>query len=231
MDATGASAAELDTGTTFAPTSSDVAPADPRAVAGNEAAGHLLGAKATCRDGVGTIHAYTSAPAQELELRMVPVFRAPAQPNGHWVQARESIVLNPLLHAPGSAPYYWTADVALGDTTCDDWKAQLEEVRARFDHRFEIGSLADRALFGFEPKPVLDSDIAPIRDAASADHDRAVIDPSTDTTGGHGATFGFEPKPVPQGEVAHVNGAASADHDQVQVDPSIDVATITDVAH
>lgn len=193
---------------------------DQRALATDEgpAIGHLVGAEASCQDGVAHMTAYTSAPPNELELRMAAVFRAPATPNGRWIQARESFELAPMIHAPSSPTYVWTADIALdADTTCDDWKAQLEEVRARFGRRIEIGNLHERTAFGFIPKPQDDGPVAHVNQAASMDGETA---PSDDSAIGGNDTrvmYGHEVNAIDQGPVAHVNRAASADGNDQRV--------------
>ncbi len=215
MDATGENEADLDVGTIYPAGDNPIADVDQRALAGDETPtlGHLVGAKVSCRDGLGVVAAYTTAPAQELELRMAPVFRAPTTNNGHFGQVRESILLEPALHAPSSQTYYWTAEVALGDQTCEDWKAQIEEIRARFDQRFEIGHLRDRVAFGYEPRPAPTGDIAPVNHAATMDNEGATGSDPTDTTGTDtGVIYGHETRPIAEGPVAPLPERASADN-------------------
>ncbi|MCE9576706.1 MAG: hypothetical protein K8W52_26405 [Deltaproteobacteria bacterium] len=213
MDATAANGNDraLDNNPVTEAVATDV---DQRAQVTDEgpAVGHLVGAEASCANGVARMVAYTSAPGEEVELRMAAVFRAPATPNGRWIQARESFELAPMVHAPASPTYVWMADIALdADTTCDDWKAQLEEVRARFDRRIEIGNLHDRTAFGFIPKWTNPGPVAHVTDAASMDGEVA---PSDDgTTGGTdtGVMYGHEINSIDQGSVAHLPERASAD--------------------
>lgn len=206
MDATGSDTAGLDVD--YPAVTTDRA-LDTRADAASDAvappAGHLIGAKAHCQDGVGTVVAYTTGPSPEVEVRSAAAFRASGVTNQPFVQARESLILSPALHAPTSPTYFWSASIALENQTCDEWKEQLEEVRARFGGRFEIGDLRAHQMFGFQPVTApAEGDVAPIRPASADGTNDAPATPD-DTTGIDGVIYRI----TPDGEVAPVRDVAS----------------------
>ncbi len=80
-----------------------------------------------CFDKSVSIQVQTTRAAAELELRTVPQYKSGEY--GRVYLVRESFPLEPLLPAPSATTFPWMTTVPL-DGTCDDFKAQLEEVRA-----------------------------------------------------------------------------------------------------
>ena len=99
-------------------------------------AGHIIvSLDIACTGQTAFVQAQTSVPVDELELRAYPV--AKAGEFGRVYQDRTSYVLEPLLRAPNTTTYPSEATVPLGDLSCDDFKASLEDLRAVIGARAE----------------------------------------------------------------------------------------------
>jgi hypothetical protein len=100
--------------------------------------GKILSVDVKCFSKTAWLEVETAAPADELEVRRVA--EAKIGEDGRWYHARESYLLEPLHPAPGATAFPAMAQVPL-DGSCEDFKAQLDEVRARFGATYESRGL------------------------------------------------------------------------------------------
>lgn len=88
-----------------------------------------------CSGHTAFVNVATGAPADELELRAFPEWHM-TEYDRVYLQ-RTSYEFEPLLRAPNAISYPYLATIGLGDSTCDDFIAQLQEVRGRFGEKYE----------------------------------------------------------------------------------------------
>jgi hypothetical protein len=94
----------------------------------------ILAADVKCTGKTAHIMVQLATPSGEVEIRMQPQFKVGEF--GRWYQARESYLLEGLMPAPHATSFAYWAQVAL-DGSCEDFKAQLDQVRVTYDHEIE----------------------------------------------------------------------------------------------
>jgi hypothetical protein len=99
----------------------------------------IVSAEVSCVGKTATVQVQVVGAPDELEVRMAPQYKVGEY--GRWYEVRESFLLHALTPAPGSKTSPYWAQIAI-EGPCEDWKAQVEEIRATFARQIETFNLA-----------------------------------------------------------------------------------------